>query len=94
MIKRKNPLKRKAFPSRNKYFALRDEYYSLIDGSDTKAEIHEQAKQKILPLIYDDINCWNIEEVDPNLISTRHLTEEGWKQFTENFEKFFLYNFK
>jgi hypothetical protein len=73
------------------YFKLRDKVWEDSQGGHTKVEIHEMAKQQILPLLTDEDDnfLYPIDLSQP--LSTKSLSDRGWDQFIEHFKATFIY---
>lgn len=73
------------------YFAFRDLVVKESSSGYSAIEIHNLAKEYILPQLLDDEDCWT---QDVNELSTKYLSERGWKIFLEHFKVFCFDNFK
>jgi hypothetical protein len=72
------------------YFFFRDELWKNGNTGYTRVELHNLAKQHILPLLLDEPDCWVGNVITT---STNDLTEHGWKLFLEEFKNWALSNF-
>jgi len=74
------------------YFAMVDDLMLQTNVGMTKSEFHDYIKGQILPLMYDNDDYWDMDSFDITTnyttLSTRWLTEEGYKEFIENFKSF------
>lgn len=62
------------------YFHLRDEYAAQTGYG--RVELHTIMKNKILPLLEEEEDCWII----PDYTTTKNLTDKGWDLFFEHFK--------
>lgn len=69
--------------TRKFYFNLRDEI--AAETGYTKVELHQLAKDKILPKLFDQEECWTSRGSD---YSTKNLSDYGWELFVEEFKNF------
>ena len=72
---------------RKAYFYFRDLLWE--DRKDyTKAELHDVIKQTIIPELWDDPDNFTVESPHLYPLTTKHLTQYGWKNFLDAVKEF------
>ena len=75
------------------YFSLRDTLYDNGGLGYTKSELHDLVKRDLLPMLFDEDNYWNEIQYSQINLSTKDLSEEGWKEFIALFKSYCITNF-
>ena len=78
---------------RKLYFHLRDLVHEEVDTGYTKKEFHDVIKQACLLPMMESLHLFNIPAAPPDL-STKYLTEAGWKEFVGKFKEYVQNNFE
>lgn len=80
---------------RKLYFALRDVLHESVETGYTKNELHDEIKAHIIPKMYEESNSlidWFGFSAEG--ISTKSLTESGWKEYMRRFKEFAMDTFE